>query len=314
MSTIAEVSGLPPVFVVAGSTASGKSDLALEIAGRFSGEIVNCDSVQLCRYLDVGTAKTPESERRGIPHHLIDILEPWQHFTAGDYARAARPVLVEIASRGKVPVIVGGTGFYLRALLEGLSEGPGRDPGLRERLAARKPGSPHRLLSRFDPAAARRIHPNDSNKVIRALEVCLLTRQPMTKLFEANPIRKLEGFRVLKVGLEPDRDALAKRIDLRCRAMFESGLLQEVSNVLAMGCPRDAKALQSIGYREAVLCLDGSLSPQAALDQTIIATRQYAKRQRTWFRREPDLFRIPGFGADAGVKQLAVHHLEVGIK
>ena len=177
------VGELPLVIVVLGSTGSGKSELALRIAGRCNGEIVNCDSVQLHRYMDIGTAKTPTSKRRGIPHHLIDILNPNEYFTAGDYARVARPLLSQISERGSVPVVVGGTGFYLRSLLEGLSDGPVRDEALRGRLARRRPEFLYHLLCRWDPAAAQRIHPNDSHKLIRALEVCIQTRRPMSELF-----------------------------------------------------------------------------------------------------------------------------------
>jgi len=286
----------PPLIVVLGPTGSGKSDLGLRLAENLGGEIVNCDSVQLYRFLDIGTAKTPLHERRGVPHHLIDILDPDQHFTAGDYARVARPLLREIAGRGRVPVVVGGTGFYLRALLEGLSEGPVRDIELRGRLARRSPSALHRLLTRFDPVSARRIHPNDNNKVIRALEVCILSRRPMTDVFETNPIRPLEGFRVYKVGLDPSREALSARLDNRCVHMFQSGLPDEVKRILSLGFSCDSKALMSIGYREALMFVDGVLSYDDAVERICAATRQYAKRQRTWFRREPDVFWIRDFG------------------
>ncbi len=174
------------VIVILGPTGSGKSDLALRLAAEFSGEVVNCDSLQIFRYFDIGTAKLPADHRRGIPHHLIDILDPDQLFTAGEYARLAREVLAEISARGQLPVVAGGTGFYLRALLDGLFPGPVRDQALRDRLAERerrRPGSNYRLLGRFDPEAARRIHPNDLPKLMRALEVCLLTRRPVTEIY-----------------------------------------------------------------------------------------------------------------------------------
>ncbi len=300
--------------MVLGPTGSGKSSLALDIAERFGGEIVNCDSVQLYRDLNIGAAKTPPDERRGIPHHLIDSLDPAEHYTAGDYARAARAVVAEIAGRGKLPVLAGGTGFYIRAFLEGLSESPERDTALRVRLAERSGAVLHRFLRRLDPVAAARIHANDRNKLIRAIEVCTLSRRPMTELFSVSPIRKLEGFRVWKVGLDPDREQLTERLNARCVAMFEAGLTGEVRGILDRGVPRDAKALLSIGYREALQYLDGQLSLEEAVERTQAATRQYAKRQRTWFRKEPYVFWLSGFGDDKKVVQLAMHHLNVGIK
>ena len=304
----------PPLIAVVGPTGSGKSDLALAIAQAFNGEIVNCDSVQLYRYLNIGAAKTPVWERRGIPHHLIDLLDPDEHFTAGDYARVARRAVREIADRGRVPVVAGGTGFYLRAFLHGLFEGPSRDTALRERLASRKTGSLHRLLQRFDPAASARIHPNDTNKLIRALEVCLVARRPMTDLFVSNASRPLEGFRVHMIGLDPDRDELARRIAERCISMFERGLVDEVKRILEMGFDPSSKALQSIGYREAILYLGGKLDLSEAIDRTQSATRQYAKRQRTWFRRESGVQWFRGFGSDAEVVDRVVHHLQVDIR
>src|SRR5579872_2674515 len=190
----------PKVIAILGPTGSGKSELALQVAAAFPAEVVNCDSLQIYRYFDIGTAKLPVSARNGVVHHLIDILDPDRIFTAGEYARMAREALAEICSRGRLPILAGGTGFYLRALIEGLFPGPPRDPELRSRLARRelhKAGSIHRLLRRFDPAAAARIHPRDIPKLTRALEVCLLTRRPMTELFTAGRTA-LEGYGVLK--------------------------------------------------------------------------------------------------------------------
>jgi tRNA dimethylallyltransferase len=287
-----------PLVALAGPTGSGKSELSLAIAETFAGEIVNCDSLQVFRHFDLGTAKLPEAERRGIPHHLLDVVNPDELFTAGEYARMGRALLAEITARGRLPVVAGGTGFYLRALLDGLFEGPSRDEELRKRLAAResrRAGSLHRLLSRFDPEAAKRIHPNDVPKVMRALEVCLLARRPVTELFRGGRNR-LRGYRVLKLGLLPDRDALYRRLDERCARMFEGGLVEEVRRILALGFAPEAKPFESHGYRQALQLIQGKLNAREALFYAQRNTRNYAKRQITWFRREPGLVWLRGFG------------------
>ncbi len=288
------MSALAPLVVIAGPTGSGKSDLAIALAESFPAEIVNCDSLQLYRYLNIGTAKTPAAERHGIAHHLFDIVNPDEVFTAGDYSRLARAAVKEIATRGKLPIVVGGTGFYLRALLDGLFPGPVRNDDLRARLM-RRPASLHKLLHRFDPPAAARIHANDTKKLIRALEVCLLARRPISSL-HAEGAEPLTGFRILKIGLDPPRAQLVERLNHRCVKMFEAGLTTEVRQVMALGYPPTAKAFESIGYREAILCIEGKITEEEAVAATQIATRQYAKRQRTWFRREPDIIWLEGFG------------------
>ena len=294
-------------MAIAGPTGSGKSELALCVAEEFGGEVVNCDSLQIYRYFDIGTAKLPAAERRGIPHHLIDIVSPDEVFTAGEYARVGRAALAEITARGRLPVIAGGTGFYLRALVDGLFRGPQRDPALRKRLAAReqrKPGSLHRLLARFDAPAAARIHANDVPKVMRALEVCLITRQPVTALYQEGR-DALQGYRVLKIGLDPGRDELYARLDERCRRMFEGGLVDEVRHILALGYPRESKPFESHGYHQVIQMLHGELNAREALFYAQRNTRQYAKRQMTWFRKEPGMHWLKGFGDDPDIQHAA---------
>jgi len=295
------------MVAVGGPTGSGKSDLALAIAAEFNGEIVNCDSLQVYRHFDIGTAKLPLEERRAIPHHLIDIINPDELFTAGEYAKLAREAIAGISARGRLPIVVGGTGFYLRALLDGLFEGPSRDQALRDRLAARerrRAGSLHKLLGRLDSEAARKIHKNDVPKVTRALEVCLLVRRPVTQLFRAGR-DALRGYRTLKLGLLPDRDALYERLDLRCARMFEAGLIEEVLHILSLGYAPTVKPFESHGYRQALQFVNGELSRRDAIFYAQRNTRQYAKRQITWFRREAGLVWLKGFAGTPGIYEAA---------
>lgn len=297
-----------PLVAVIGPTGSGKSELALNIAAELDGEIVNCDSLQIYRYLDIGTAKVLPHERRGIPHHLLDLLNPDEVFAAGEYARVARPLLREIAARGRLPVVAGGAGFYLRALIDGLFPGPTRSDKLRRRLARRernRPGWLHGLLARYDPPSAERIHATDVQKLIRAAEVLLETKRPLSSWF-AEPRDALEGFRVLKIGLDPPRTALYERLDARCARMFEGGLLDEVRRVMEMGFPPDSKALQSHGYRQAVQVIEGTLDLKKALYLAQRDTRRYAKRQWTWFRRDQEVRWLRGFGDDPEVLEGAL--------
>jgi tRNA dimethylallyltransferase len=308
------VSAGSPLFAVVGPTGSGKSDLALELALAFEGEIVNCDSVQLYRFMNIGTAKMLPAARRGIPHHLLDILDPDEIFTAGDYIRLTRPLLKEIAARNRIPVVTGGTGFYFRSLMEGLFEGPSRDDELRARLMRRDSARLHKLLRRLDPAAASRIHANDTQKVIRAIEVCVLSRRPISAVHRAEHRAPLTGFQPLIIGLDPPRDLLASRIEQRCVRMFEMGLTGEVRGILEKGFSRASKALESIGYREAILHIGGAISYAEAIAQTQIATRQYAKRQRTWFRREAGVQWLRGFGNQRETIEKAKRLAEVFLK
>jgi len=292
-----------PLIAIAGPTGSGKSELALQAAGQFHGEVVNCDSVQIYRFFNIGAAKLPEESRRGITHHLVDIANPDELFTAGDFARVGRPILHDIAERGRLPVVTGGTGFYLRALLEGLAPGPQRDEILRARLQARetrKPGSIHRLLRRFDPPIAARIHPNDTPKVMRALEICISARRTATQVFAAGR-DALQGFRVLKIGLFPNREQLYKRLESRMEAMFSAGLIDETASILALGYAPDCKPFESIGYKQALQTVQGELSPRDALFYATRDTRRYAKRQMTWFRQDKGMEIFCGFGDDSAV-------------
>lgn len=287
-----------PLLVIVGPTASGKSHLALHLAKAFSGEIVNCDSLQLYRGFDIGSAKIPAAERMGIPHHLLDVLDASSVYSAGDYARTARAALAEIRQRGGLPVVVGGTGFYLRSLLEGLPALPPQEPALRARLAARqaaRPGCLHRLLRRLEPSAAARIHPHDTQKLVRALEVRLLTREPIPRPDAAS---RLSGYRLLEIGLTPDRQKLAEAIAERTRRMFEQGLVEEVRGLLAKGLTGEEKPFEALGYKQALQYLRGEISLNEAVRSTKIETRRYAKRQMTWFRRDPRIRWIPGFGQD----------------
>ena len=296
---------LNPLIAIVGPTAAGKSALALLLAERLNGEVVNYDSVQLYRGFDVGSGKLSRAERRNIPHHLLDCLEPPQTFTAGDFRREARKVLDDLRRRGKIPIFVGGTGLYLRALLLGLFEGPGRSEHLRERLRnmAERRGREflHRLLIRLDAAAAARIQPRDTQKLIRAVEVCILTKQPISEM-HAGGRDGLEGYHVIKLGLDPARAQLYDRINRRVEDMFASGLMEETDALLHHSDAARIKALDALGYRQAREVWAGKTSRQEAVLATQLATRHYAKRQLTWFRREADVTWFEGFGDDPQVQ------------
>lgn len=301
-----------PLIAILGPTAAGKSALAIRLARERAGEIVNYDSVQVYRGFDIGSAKTPMEEREGLAHHLIDVRAPGETFSAGDYSRLAREAIQQISQRGKTPVLAGGTGFYLRALLEGLFEGPGRDEALRKRLERRSAGWLHRLLARLDPESAERIHPNDAPKLVRALEIRLIEGKPLAGVLKRG-MAALEGFQAAKLFLDPPREALYERIERRARAMFDAGLVEEVRGLLASGAPRDAWAFGALGYRQALAVVDGTITPADAIADTARATRNYAKRQLTWFRnQEPGSIRLAGFGDDAEIQAVALEALNRG--
>jgi len=296
---------LPLLVVILGPTASGKTALSLHVAEQLQGEIISCDSVAVYRELEIGTAKPSQQERQRVVHHLIDIAGPQELVTAGDYSRLARQAIADVAARGHFPIVVGGSGLYLRALLEGLFAGPPRSEELRSRLRERaaERGSDylHKLLRRIDPAAAQTIHANDVPKVVRALEVSLSARAPMTDLWQHGR-DALQGFRILRIGLNPRREALYERINQRAREMFSAGLLEE-TRMLADRYGTAVWPLNSLGYKQAMQHLNGELS----LEQAIVAAQQghrnYAKRQMTWFRRESEVHWITEFGSDAAVQK-----------
>ena len=302
----------PLLVVILGPTASGKTALSLSLVERFHGEIMNCDSVAMYREFEIGTAKPSADERERVPHHLLDFVEPTAFVTAGDYARLGRQVLNDIKQRGSLPIVVGGTGLYLRALLDGLFAGPQRSEELRDRLreraAEKRPGYLHRLLRRLDREAAARIHANDAPKLIRAIEVCLASRQKMTEMWkqERDP---LQGFRILRIGLNPDRSALYERINRRAERMFKSGLVEETRRMREK-YGDSARPLGSLGYKQAAQFIRQEIDRTTAVQAAQQAHRNYAKRQMTWFRREPDVISLAGFGDDREVQRLALELVE----
>ncbi|MEE8585164.1 MAG: tRNA (adenosine(37)-N6)-dimethylallyltransferase MiaA [Acidobacteriota bacterium] len=289
------------LVVILGPTASGKSALALKAAQPMGGEIVNCDSMQMYRGLSIGTAKPTVEERLSVRHHLFDILDPDEFYSAGRYMDEARRVCREVSAREGIPVVVGGTGLYLRALLEGVFEGPSAHHDLRRRLrrSARRfgKGHLHRLLARLDPEAAATIQPADQIRLIRAIEVCLISGAPFSKVKkERTPLR---GVEVLKVGIDLPRQELYQRINRRVAAMFERGLAEEVRSLMQSGYGPESKGFEALGYRPVASYLGGEMSREEALRQTQQDSRRYAKRQMTWFRREEGVRWLHCAGEDA---------------
>ncbi len=275
--------------VIAGPTASGKSAAALELALELGGEIVNADSRQIYRHMDIGTAKPSAAERARVRHHLYDLVDPDQDFDAARYRDAARASVAEIAARGRLPIVVGGTGLYLRALTRGLFAGPRANPVLRRVLAdleAREPGTLRRWCRRLDPELAARLHPNDRVRQLRGLEVVVGTGRHMSSLQDAHGFGDTFGAPLFFV-LDVEARELGRRIAERSRAMFEHGLVEEVRALHARGFGPELRVLQSIGYRQAARFLAGELTLEQATLDLDRATRRFAKRQRTWFRSEP---------------------------
>jgi len=303
---------LVPLVAVVGPTASGKSAMGVWLAERLGGEVVACDSTQLYRGFDIGTAKPSAGERRGIPQHLIDVLGPREEATAGGYRQLALAVLNDLRQRRKLPIFTVGTGLYLRALLEGLAEVPQRSEELRARLRAsveeHSPDHLHQVLKRLDPVTASKIAPADQQKLIRAIEVCLLARKPISELHREGRV-PLEGWRVLKIGLNPPREKLNERIHSRTDAMLERGWLEEVQTLLASGMSEDVKPFDFIGYRELRAVLQEKISLAEAREAIQQATRRYAKRQLTWFRKEQGVRWFSGFGDDPSIQSDAFEWL-----
>jgi tRNA dimethylallyltransferase len=286
------------LVVILGPTAVGKSKAAVYLAQRFDGEIINCDSMQVYRGFEIGTDKPPAEMRRQVPHHLLDVAEPSSQFTAGEFVRLALETLRLIEERGRLPFIVGGSGLYLKALLEGLFPGPGRDEGLRRRLekeaADKGLETLHRKLEAVDPVYAGLIGERDRVRIIRALEVFSLTRKPLSEHFKSTR-SDLADFHIIKIGLQLEREELYRRIEERVDRMFRNGIREEVDRLLAAGIPETAPPFRALGYRRVLACLQGTISLGEAIRLTKQDTRQYAKRQTIWFRK---MNGVNWFGAD----------------
>ncbi len=302
VSNATQVNNLRHIIAIAGPTASGKSELAIEMALRLGGEIINCDSVQVYQEIQIATAKVPVRERRGIPHHLIDFVPPSINFTAADFGRAATKTIEEIESRGNIAMLVGGTGFYLRALRQPFFPSPATDDELRARLSAirerRGPEHLHKILRKFDPEEAGKLTQRDWPRVQRAIEFYLQTGE---RISSQRPMREQPpefADRIRVFALNPPREELYKRINARTESHFENGLVDEVRTLLGKGVPANSNALGAHGYRRVVEYLRGERDLPSAIEQTQRDVRHYAKRQLTWFRREPGVQWLDGFGDD----------------
>lgn len=297
-----------PLVAIVGPTASGKSILGVWLAQKLGGEVVACDSTQLYRGFDIGTAKPAVEERQGVPHHLIDVLEATEEATAGEYRERAMGVLSDLHARARMPIFTVGTGLYLRVLLEGLAEVPLRSEPLRNRLRKRAsgktPGHLHRVLKRLDPETAKKIAPADEQKLLRAVEVCLLTKKPLSEVYQGGR-KPLEGWRAIKIGLQPKREKLYEQVHARTDAMLQRGWVEEVRGLMESGLPPNAKPFDFIGYKELRAVLQKEMELEEARAAIQQATRRYAKRQLTWFRREQGVHWLTGFGGDPKVQEQA---------
>jgi tRNA dimethylallyltransferase len=302
-----------PLIAVLGPTATGKSALGLALAEWFGGEIVNCDSTAVYRGFDIGTDKVPLAERRGIPHHLIDITDPTAEYTAAQFARDAAAVIRDIHTRGAVPILVGGTGFYYRALTRGLFPGPAADAPLRARLEAiaqrRGVERLHRLVARVDPESALRIMPRDLKRLVRALEVYFLTGRPLTAHFEATASLLDPDVEVIPIGLHMPAAWLSERLTQRVDAQFDAGLLDEIRGRLASGVPPGARPFGGLVYRQAMEHLRGVRDEAATRALIAQENRRYARRQLIWFRKEPNLVWFDGPGTNADVQDSVIREL-----
>jgi tRNA dimethylallyltransferase len=299
----------PGIIAIVGPTASGKSELGIELALRIGAEIINCDSVQVYQGIQIATAKVPLEERRGVPHHLIDFVSPAVNFTAADWARVAIEAIADIEKRNHSALLVGGTGFYLRALRRPFFASPPTDEHLRARLTAirerRSPEHLHRILQRFDPAEAAQLNERDWPRVQRAIEVCLQTGQPIS---QQRPLRAEPpslASRIQIIALNPPRSELYERINERAERHFANGLVEEARRLLDEGVPANSNALGAHGYRRVVEYLSGQRDLESAIEQTKLDVRHYAKRQLTWFRHEPDVQWLEGFGDDPQIVEQA---------
>lgn len=283
---------MPPLLAIVGATATGKSALGMILAAELGGEIVNADALQVYRGFDIGTAKPSAAERQRIPHHLIDILDPEERYSAGEFARRAEEAIAGIAARGRLPIVVGGSGLYLKALLEGISPVPAGDPAVRAELLARlaAEGLPalYRELQERDAETAARLPAGDTQRILRALEVEQASGRPLSAWISRHPFGK-KRISAIAIGLTVPRAILYDQIASRVHRMVEQGWMNEVADLLDGGVSPEVPAFQAIGYRQIVLHLRGEWSRERALEETIRSTRRFAKRQETWFRREPDI-------------------------
>jgi tRNA dimethylallyltransferase len=305
------------LVVIAGPTGSGKSHLGLKLARHLGGEIVSADSVQVFRGFDLGSAKATAEEQVLVPHHLIDVADPQDRFSAGDFQRLGRMALLQIRSRGRLPLVAGGTGLYLTALLDGLFEQTAPpDERWRSALVDRdqvRPGLLHRWLRRLDSVAATGIPATNLHRVIRALEIARASGQSVGEAHQQNPAQPLVGFRTVRILLDPPRDQLRQRLHLRTQKMFASGLIEEAQQLLSAGVPRSCKAWETIGYRQALQVVDGQLSLEEAIAEVALRTGQYAKRQSTWFRRDAQMRPIGLFGDDPRAFDMALAMISASV-